>query len=213
MKLRAELAAFGAVSWKEWGKVAATLLVFIAFTVGLTILFHRISDRIQFSIYESAWIAYLVVFTATLVSNLSLVTPAPVALAVMLPAATLWNPALIGLAAGLGASIGELSGYLAGYLGRKMILPETFMCRINDRFCISHMGQKIQQYGAWAIGVLAFQPILPFDVGGILAGMAKMRLPRFFLALLAGKTAKFVALAYLSGLIAHLPFLSSFMLK
>jgi membrane protein YqaA with SNARE-associated domain len=125
--------------------------------------------------------------------------PVPIAMTVMITVANTWNPALAALAAALGGSLGELSGYYAGYAGRKMAFS-------NDFVSYNRVEQWINRYGAWAILFLAFQPIIPFDVGGLIAGAAKMPMRKFIPALFAGKLPKYLLLSYAGvGLIHFLP--------
>jgi membrane protein YqaA with SNARE-associated domain len=118
----------------------------------------------------------------------------------MIAAATEWNPVMIALAASIGGTLGELSGYYAGYLGKKIAIAE-YMAGY-DRFA-----GWMHRYGMWAIFLLAFQPIIPFDIGGMIAGAARMPLRKFLPALWVGKFLKYVILCYSGiGLIQFLSF-------
>ena len=103
------------------------------------------------------------------------------------------------LAAALGGSLGELSGYYAGYAGRKMAIA-------NDLIVFNRVVGWINRWGAWAIVFLAFQPVVPFDVGGLIAGAARMPMRKFLPALFTGKFPKYILLVYAGiGLIDFLP--------
>ncbi len=184
---------------QRW-KLAVMILGLIGISVGLAYLFQSVVMRLP--LYDFAWLAYLTVFLSSLAANLTIIVPVPIGLSIMMAAATHWNPALVALSASLGASIGELSGYIAGYLGRKVATPKSTIWR-------SRFEGWIQRWGPWAIFVLAFQPILPFDVAGIVAGVAKMPLRKFWPALWAGRFPKYLIFAYAgAGIIQHLPFFS-----
>jgi len=58
------------------------------------------------------------------------------------------------------------------------------------------------------IMILAFQPFIPFDIGGIIAGTSKMPLRKFIPALWIGKFPKYIITCYLGiELIDILPFI------
>lgn len=174
----------------------------MSLSFGLAFLFQDLVTSFHFPLYHFAWLAYLTVFVTSLISNLTILAPVPFAISIMIAAATKWNPVLIALFASIGGSLGELSGYYAGYLGRKVAIPESVISH-------SRVESWLQQYGVWAILFLAFQPIIPFDIGGLMAGAAKMPLHQFLPALWGGKFTKYVIITYSGIELTHLlPFLS-----
>jgi len=184
----------------QWGKLAVTLLGVIGLSFGLAYLFQNLGTKLHLPLYEFAWLAYLTVFLSSLAANLTIIAPVPIGLSIMTIAAAEWNPAIVAFSASIGASIGELSGYFAGRLGQKVGILERAMW-------YSRFEQWIQRWGPWAIFFLAFQPVLPFDVAGIVAGTARMPLHKFWPALLVGRLAKYLIFAYAAaGIIHHLPF-------
>ncbi len=185
----------------HWGRLTVTILALIGISFGLAYLFQNFAAKLLPK-YEFAWFAYLTVFLSSLAANLTIIAPVPIGLSIMIAAATQWNPVMVAFAASIGACIGELSGYYAGYLGRKVAIPESAM--FHSRF--EHW---IQRYGAWAIFVLGIQPILPFDVAGLIAGTAKMPIRKFLPALWAGRFPKYLIFVYLGDwIVKHLPFFS-----
>ena len=185
--------------WLRFLKMAAIIIVLIALSFFLSYWFNRLADSMHLPLNEYAFLAYLVVFGVTLIANLTVVAPVPIAVTVMATVAQTWNPVLTALAAALGGTIGELSGYYAGYAGRKFAIA-------NDFVGLNRVEGWIHRWGAWAIVFLAFQPIIPFDVGGLIAGAAKMPLRKFLPALFAGKFPKYILLAYaVNGVISFLP--------
>ena len=192
---------------RQWRKIALTLAAFIGVTIIFTFISHLVLTRVNLPLDSYAGICYLTVFLTFLVSNLTLFTPLPLAMTVLVTSSLLWNPGIIGLIAALGASIGELSGYFAGMLGRKIFIRENFMCSLNSRLCNTRLSHDVQQYGPLAVGILSAQPILPFDVAGIIAGSLKMNIIKFFVALLIGKTLKYVLVAYSAGILSFIPFM------
>lgn len=183
----------------HWVRLGIAIIGLIVISLGLTYLLQKWVVTVRFPLRHYALLAYLVVFVTSLISNLTIIAPVPFALSIMIAAATKWNPVLVALAASVGGSLGELSGYYAGYLGKKIALSQ-------DLIEHSRVEYWIQRYGVWAIAGLAFQPIIPFDLGGLVAGAAKMPLRKFLLALFAGKFPKYLIFTYAGiGLIHFIP--------
>jgi uncharacterized membrane protein YdjX (TVP38/TMEM64 family) len=57
----------------------------------------------------------------------------------------------------------------------------------------------MNHFGVWVIFLLALQPILPFDIARVIAGVARMPLHKFQPALWGGKFIKYAVICY-SGL-------------
>lgn len=185
--------------WLRWLKLAGAFVALILISFLLAYWFKKLADSLHLPLDRYAFVAYIVVFVVTLVANLTIVAPVPIAVSIMITVAENWNPILTALAAALGGSIGELSGYYAGYAGRKMAVA-------NDLIGFTRVEGWINRWGAWAIVFLAFQPVIPFDVGGLIAGAAKMPMRKFLPALFAGKFPKYILLVYAGiGLIDFLP--------
>jgi membrane protein YqaA with SNARE-associated domain len=107
----------------------------------------------------------------------------------MMAAAKMYHPALIALFAAAGGTLGELGGYYAGTLGKKVLVneyPEAY----------ERVAGWVKRYGVWAISFLAFQPILPFDIAGLVAGASRMRASRFLVACFLGKFPKYLIIVY-----------------
>jgi len=183
----------------QWLKLAIGLISLVALSFALAYLLGYAADKLNLPLYDYAWLAFLIVFVTSVVCNLSIIAPVPVAAAIMIAAATTWNPVLSALFASLGAAIGELSGYYAGYLGKRMAMPDGFAW-------YGRVEKWVHRHGVWAIAFLSFQPIIPFDIGGIVAGGAKMPLHKFLPALWVGRFPKYVILTYAGlGLIHFIP--------
>ena len=115
----------------------------------------------------------------------------------MIAAATKWDPVLISFSASIGGTIGELSGYYAGYLGKKLAIAE-------DMPGYKRIASWTHRYGLWAIFLLAVQPILPFDIAGLVAGATKMPLRKFLTTLWIGKFIKYLLFSYFGTRLIHL---------
>lgn len=176
--------------WKNrWVRLAVVFGVVVIVSLLLARLFGWLLEPVQDSLRGYEWVAYLVVFGAALAANLTVVAPVYVFMPIMVTAAGIYNPALIALAAALGGSIGEMGGYFAGTVGKKIVFsdyPEAY----------EKIAGWVDRYGALAIAILAFQPILPFDVAGIVAGATRMRASKFWAACFVGKFAKYLLVCY-----------------
>ncbi len=187
------------IEWPRWLKLAAAFIALILVSFLLAYLFKKLADSLHLPLDHYAFLAYLVVFVVALIANLTVIAPVPIAISVMITVAQNWNPVLSALAAALGGSLGELSGYYAGYAGRKIAIA-------NDFVGFNRVEGWINRWGAWAIAFLAFQPVIPFDVGGLVAGAARMPMRKFLPALFVGKFPKYILLAYAGiGIIHFLP--------
>jgi membrane protein YqaA with SNARE-associated domain len=173
----------------RWLRLAILLVSLLAISFGLVFLFQKLLTPIRPALVRFDWLAYLVAFGIQLLSNLTIVAPVPVASAIMISIATEWNPFMVALAASLGGTLGELSGYFAGYLGEKLAIDESTPG-------YSRIRGWMNRWGPWAIAFLAFQPVLPFDIGGLIAGAARMPLWKFLPALFLGKFPKYLILSY-----------------
>jgi uncharacterized membrane protein YdjX (TVP38/TMEM64 family) len=183
----------------HWVKLIITFGGLLALSFGLAALLQFAKSRLNLPLYEFALVAYISVFISSILANMTIIAPVPFAVAIMVSAASQFNPVLVALFGALGGTLGELSGYFAGRLGKRIAIPDTIV------------GYKkiegwIRKYGILAIMILAFQPVIPFDVGGLVAGAAKMPVSRFLPALFLGKFPKYVILVYAGlGVIHFLP--------
>jgi membrane protein YqaA with SNARE-associated domain len=183
----------------HWVKLVIGLVGLIAVSFGLAALVNVAKNQLHIDLYKFELLAYVSVFVASLIANLTIIAPVPVAVAIMISAAQNFNPVVVALCAAAGGTIGELSGYYAGYWGRKIAISDSIVG-------YQQVERWIHKYGPWAIMVIAFQPIIPFDMGGLIAGAAKMPIYKFLPALFAGKFPKYVILVYAGlGAIGFLP--------
>lgn len=128
---------------------------------------------------------YAAVFLVGLVSNATLILPVP-GLAVSSVLGSVFNPWIIGLVAGTGQALGELTGYMAGY-GTQSWLDE------HPRY--RRLVLWTQEYGVFAIFLLALLPNPLFDVAGMAAGVLRLPVWKFLLSCAAGKVIKNVVFA------------------
>jgi uncharacterized membrane protein YdjX (TVP38/TMEM64 family) len=183
----------------HWVKLLIAVAGLIALSFALAALMNLLKARLNIDLVEFELLAYVSVFAATLLANMTIIAPVPFAVAIMVSAAQSFNPVVVAACAAVGGSIGELSGYYAGRLGKKIAIPDSIVG-------YKKLEGWINKHGFWAIAALAFQPIIPFDVGGLIAGAAKMPVWKLLPALLLGKFPKYVLLTYAGiGAINFLP--------
>jgi membrane protein YqaA with SNARE-associated domain len=174
---------------KRWFRAAVYGVVLVGLSIGLAYLMGQLFARFNISQAEFAPLACLIVFGSTLVMNTTIIVPVPIATAIMMAAALQWNPVLISLAASIGGSLGELSGYYAGLLGKKVIAAESIVG-------YERVATWMDRYGPLTIFLLAFIPFMPFDIGGMIAGGARMPMWKFLLPCWVGKFPKYILLCY-----------------
>jgi len=131
---------------------------------------------------------YLGVFLINLIASLTIIFPLPAAAFVFGLGAVL-NPFLIGLASGVGAAIGEFTGYGLG-IGSRKILKKKWKRQIDET-------QKLfAKYGGFFVIFIFAATPLPDDIAGIVAGIFKYPVKKYFLAVLIGKIVLNVVIAY-----------------
>jgi len=158
-------------------RIAALLFVIL-----LTILIYRLRDHaVGLAIY-----GYPGIFLIAFLTNATIFLPAP-GVTIVFAMGGVFNPFLVGLAAGAGGALGELSGYLAGFSG-EAVVPHT---RTYER-----LSKWVQRYGFFAILALAAIPNPVFDIAGVAAGVLRMPLPKFLLAAWIGVTLKMTLFAW-----------------
>ena len=124
-------------------------------------------------------------------SSSTIVLPAPGFVAV-LGAGAVWNPLLVGLAAGLGAATGELSGYAIGTGGNAVL-------DLKESKNWKRVHCWLDRHGFVAILVLALIPNPVFDVLGMVAGTAAYPVKKFWITCAVGNSIKYAAIASLSS--------------
>lgn len=173
----------------RWIKLGLTFLFFILISVGIGYLIQSLIAQYNIPKDVPEWVAFCIIFGLLALINATIV-PLPFGVSIMLAAAMHWNPVLVALFGSLGACLGEFNGYFFGYLGKRIAIDE-----ITPGYEMVH--RWIKKYGMWAIAFLSFQPVIPFEIGGFIAGVARMPLRLFLPALWLGKFPKYVALIYL----------------
>jgi membrane protein YqaA with SNARE-associated domain len=186
---------------KRWLELALYVAVLAGISYGFMYLLGYLMVHFNISVAKLATTAYLVVFFVTLASCAGIFVPVYLHISLMIAAAQYWNPVLVALAASTGGALGETTGYYAGYLGKRI-------AQLENMPGYQRLVGWMKKYGPWGIFLISLQPILPFDVAGLLAGASKMPLWKFLLPCWAGRFPKYVLACYLGPAvlnILHLP--------
>ena len=160
--------------------LSGLLMVAILFGVSALVLTFR-DQFIRLSQY-----GYVGLFLVAALSSASVLFPIP-GLALAFATGGALNPIGVGLAIGTGAAVGELVGYLAGVGGHGLIADNSAYRQVSG---------YVKRYGMWAVFGLAIIPNPLFDIVGIVSGVLRIPVLRFFAACWAGNVIKATAIAY-----------------
>ncbi len=171
-------------SWRPLLIFAGTIML----TVSLVLL--------PFDARRFGSLGYGVLFVLTLLSSATIVLPSP-ALAAALQAAKTLDPLAVGLVGGLAAGLGEATGYFAGRSG-------TQIMQLRSRRLGRSIEGYVQRWGMLTVFVLAAIPLPLIDLAGIAAGALGLSFWRFEVACIAGKTVRFLLVAFLGRYLHNL---------
>ena len=179
---------------RKWVRTLLWIVVLLVFTGALVYLMWVLQSQFRVSLREYDLLAYLIVFAVTFLASCTIILPAPGA-AIVITAASIWNPVIVAMVASVGSTLGEITAYYAGYIGEKIIINEQLPAY---KRAVSWMNR----YGIWTILVLAAIPLIVFDIIGLVAGALRLPLWKFLLACWAGRIPKSFMEAYIgAGLI------------
>lgn len=163
-----------------FARILAILVV-----IALTVFIYSVRDQAE----DLQEFGYLGIFIIAFMTNATVLLPAP-GIAVVFAMGAIFNPIYIALSAGAGGALGELSGYLAGFSGQAIVENTNIYSRFNH---------WIEKHGFLTILVLAAIPNPFFDVAGVAAGILKMPISRFLLAVWIGVTIKMFIFAWVGS--------------
>jgi membrane protein YqaA with SNARE-associated domain len=175
---------------KRWLTLALYVAILVGLSFGFYLLLGYLMAYFNISVEKLASTAYLVVFVVTLLSNLGIFVPVYFHISIMMAAAKYWDPVLVALVASVAGTLGEMSGYYAGYLGKRIAQLENIPG-------YQRLVGWMKRHGPWGILLISLQPILPFDVAGLLAGASKLPVWKFLLPCWAGRFPKYLLACYL----------------
>lgn len=187
----------------RWLLVTIYAVIVLGLSIGLYFLLRYLMAYFNISVGGLATTTYLVVFVTSLVGNASIIVPVPIFVGVMITAAKVmaevspWGPVLVALTASVAGTLGEITGYYAGYLGKKIIITEATPG-------YEKLVGWMKRHGPLAIVLLSLQPILPFDIAGLISGASRIPVWKFLLACWAGKFPKYLVGCYLGERVLRL---------
>ena len=141
-------------------------------------------------------LGYFGIFIVSLVSTSTILLPLPLYSIITIAASLGMNPLLVSFFSALGMSIGEFTGYFIG-LGSGSLIEK------RNRKLINRFEKFFKKYGILTVSLFAFLPF-PFDIVGIMAGMGKHDIKKFFFATFIGKFFKALLLSYSGYLISRI---------
>ena len=106
----------------------------------------------------------------------------------------IYNPLLVALVASFGAALGDLISFLLGFSARSLALK-----KIEKKFWFSTFEMLIKKYSTVVILIFAFIPNPFFDAVGLIAGIFKIEIKRFFALVLIGRFLRFLVLALIGA--------------
>ncbi len=168
-------------------KAKGALQIFFAVLIVLIVLYASTYFK-RFST-----LGYFGVFIISLMGAATVLIPVP-SWALALGMGRILNPYLVGIAAGIGSGIGEITGYIAGQGASHIVHADKNFEKYKD---------WIRQNDMVAIAILAFIPNPLFDVAGLAAGSIGIKMWRFVIACILGRTIRYVMLAYIGKLAMH----------
>ncbi len=159
----------------------AVLSICLTIILGFLIIQHR-----EFVDGLRHW-GYLGCFLINVVASGTLVLPGMGAIITFTLGGVL-HPTIVGLVAGLGEATGAVGAYLTGYGGRGFLVTDPLQGRLSG---------FMERHGSKAMFLMAalINPIYyPFAVW---MGVLRVRVTKFFICTLLGRTLKNLLLAYL----------------
>jgi membrane protein YqaA with SNARE-associated domain len=150
---------------------------------------------------------YAGIFLANLASTATVFIPVPgltaAGQALILSGGETLRPVPVGILGGVGMALGEITAYVAGRIGHEMAEGRTLGGPRWFRRIVERTAQAISwlmaRYGMLTLFVLSAIPNPAFELAGLTAGAVRMNFWRFMLAVLTGKVARGLALAFLGA--------------
>jgi membrane protein YqaA with SNARE-associated domain len=176
-------ATSGSPTW--WQSEQAKRWLGVAIIVAITAASFWLAFNPELVMRLGHW-GYIGAFFISLVASATIVLPAP-GLAIIIAMGAALDPVLLGIVAGVGSAFGELSGYIAGATGRAFV-PES------QRHRFAYLERLTRKYGAPLLALLAALPFPLFDFAGIVAGMMRLNILAFLVAVSLGKSVKYIIL-------------------
>lgn len=168
--------------------IFALLAASLLFSAFILYLITRLQSFIQTPLEQYALQAYAGVFLVTLLSSATVLIPAP-GLAIVLAAASKWDPMWVALAAATGGTLGEMVSYSVGYFGSIALMRQRGPLYVRAE-------RWTRRYGILVVFMLALIPTALFDVVGIVGGALRLPIWRYLLAVFCGRLPQTLFIVY-----------------
>lgn len=197
------------------GRVALALLLGVL-VIGLSAGLLILPLFVDLSQERLSTFGYGGVFLANLLSTATVFVPVPgltaAGQALIIQQGGILNPVLVGILGGTGMALGEVTAYAAGAVGSEVVEEEQIQAPRLVRplvvRVISWVDWLMDHYGFVTLLVLSAIPNPAFELAGITAGAARMKFPRFMVAVLIGKNLRGLLLAFLGANGVDVPYLT-----
>jgi len=163
-----------------------------------------------------ATLGYGGVFVANLASTATVFIPVPgltaAGQALILTQGAALNPVYVGLLGGTAMALGEVTAYAAGAVGSEVAregelkVPRRIRALVEQ--LIAWVDWLMEHYGFATLMVLSAIPNPAFELAGLTAGAVRMNFWRFMLAVLIGKNARGLLLAFLGAHGVDVPYIT-----
>ncbi|MBZ0317919.1 MAG: VTT domain-containing protein [Anaerolineae bacterium] len=164
-------------------------IIFSFLGIIITLLISFALSRLSINFESLAALGYLGIFLATMLGSATLFFPVP-HIAAVFAAGAFFDPVGVAVAAGFGSAIGECIGYYIGLRSGGVGRDAKWYPKVESWF---------NKYGGFAIFVLAVTPNPVFDLVGLVAGLARFPVLKFFYIVLIAKLIRSLIFAYLGS--------------
>ncbi len=199
--------------WRSYLIIISLVALFIVLPMVAMVRFRE-------AILEAQGYGYIGVFIVGVLCGVSII-PAPT-LWLVFTLGHILNPVYVGLVAGLGGAIGGITVYLTGAgvqtiwsrlrnneqaFQRRLGLDNDMTKPVQSQFWSKGKAfyNRLANWiggkgGSWALFITSAMVISPFYPAGLAAGSLRMGLARFFLISWAGKTVRYLIVAFAGDL-------------
>jgi membrane protein YqaA with SNARE-associated domain len=164
-------------------KYSLAFVLTLLFSIGLYFFQEDIAQLKSFGLIG--------LFIISIIGGL-LFFPSPIIIASVLAAGRFYPPLVVALIASLGSSIGDILGYWVGYTGREAFIDDK---KIKNQI----MEDLFHKFGGALVLLLSLIPNPFFDAIGVVAGLFKYPIKKFFIYVFAGRLVRNIILAYLGS--------------
>jgi len=197
------------------GRIALALVVG-GIVMGMSVALLLLPIWIDLSEDRFATLGYGGVFVANLASTATVFVPVPgltaAGQALIIQQGAILNPIAVGLLGGTGMALGEVTAYAAGSVGSEVAreghVQVPRLARPAVERVIRWVDWLMDHYGIGTLIILSAVPNPAFELAGITAGAVRMRFWHFMLAVLIGKNARGLLLAFLGNQGVSVPYLT-----